>query len=109
MGLLRFWAREHLRLAAALVALAALASGLLAVSLPTGPPQAAHGVVTSLGFSETEEGSRPYAILAVEGRSVRAALHAGSLCRVGDKVALSRQRTAVGSRYVAAPPGCVRP
>jgi hypothetical protein len=103
------WAREHFGLGAALLTLLAFCAGLVATSVPTGPPRVVDGVIASLGFAETERGSEPYADVLVDGRSARVGLARGSLCRTGDRVALTRQRAGVGERYALAPPGCTRP
>ncbi|WP_296598061.1 hypothetical protein [Phenylobacterium sp.] len=101
--------RERTGLAAAIATILAFCGGLAMLSLPKGPARAAYGMVTGLGFDETQEGSRPYADVSVEGRSIHVALPGDMVCRVGDRIALARQKTVAGERHTVTPPGCDRP
>ena len=100
----RYWGR----LAAVGIAVASLFCHLYACTTPAGPITRAYGVVTALGFSEGETGSKPRASVRLGDRQVRVRLHAGSLCRVGDRILVTRHKMLVGYRHLAGSRGCLR-
>lgn len=95
----------------ALIAAGAIAflGALVAIAMPTGPATAHYGAVTALGFLETDDGSRPYAIARIGGRQVRVPLRRSGLCRVGDRIVVLRHQTLFGHSHRIALEGCTRP
>jgi len=91
-------------------AIIAVVGGLFfGLTTPMGPPVQVYGVVTRLGFAETDFGSRPYVIVRLEDREARVRLPRGGLCRTGDRIVLYALRAPLGVRYRVAPGGCDRP
>ena len=100
---------DHLPAMLKVVAVLAVFTGLFALLyLRGGPITEVYGVVTALGFTESDMGSRPYAAARVDGRPVRVRLHPGSVCRVGDRIAIRRHKMIIGYRHGIARAGCTR-
>lgn len=55
--------------------------------------------VTSLGLTEGKTGSRPLAVVSVDGETAQVRIPRHVECRVGQRVALVRQRSLLGPRY----------
>lgn len=96
------------RLAIAAVVVILTLAALGATTIPVGPPTAAHGVISTLGFYEGETGSRPYANVRLSDGEVRVRLFQANVCRVGDHVLVYSSRTLLGRRHRLAPAACVR-
>jgi len=99
----------RLGLIAAIAAISVVGVAGLAMSRPIGPPKRASGTVTGLFGSETDRGSRPYALVAVDGRVARVWLDAAAVCHAHDRIALFRTTTVTGPRYAMTQRGCDRP
>lgn len=97
----------RLVIAAVVVILTLAALGVMAV--PIAPATEGYGVVSTLGFTETDAGSKPYANVRLGDRDVRVGLDRGGLCRVGDRIVVRTQRTLFGERHRAGVGGCGRP
>lgn len=57
------------------------------------------GRVTSLGLTEGKRGSRPIAVVEVDGVTALVRVPPNIDCRAGQRVALTQQRSLLGSRY----------
>ncbi len=88
---------------------AALCGLMLLITAPWNPIEPARGVVIALGFGETDDGSRPYANVSVDGGIAKVRLPMGSLCQTGDHIQLERHKAPLGYRYSSALAGCTRP
>lgn len=103
-------AGDHIgRLAIAVFVIMLTVAALGVVTIPIGEATEAYGVVETLGFTETDTGSKPYANVRLGDRSVRVRLSGPNLCRAGDRILVRRQRTLFGQRHRMAPAGCARP
>lgn len=85
---------------------AALFAGAWFVVAPRGPTETTSGVIQGLGFVEREEGSKPFATVLVDNRVARVALWQGQVCRIGDRIDLTRRKGFVGYRYAIGRGGC---
>ena len=74
-----------------------VAISLLLVSVPE--EGTSTGRVTSLGLTEGKTGSRPLAVVSVDGETAQVRVPRHVECRVGQRVALVRQRSLSGPRY----------
>lgn len=102
--------RDHIgRLALIVAGSVAFLGALAVIAVPTGAATTHYGVVTLLGFFETDDGSHPYAMARIGGREVRVRLWRGGLCRVGDRIAVRRHPMLFGHRHRIALEGCTRP
>jgi len=54
----------------------------------------------------SDYGSRPYATVLIGGRPVQIPLRQDRVCRVGDRIIVTRQKMIVGFRHRAGALGC---
>ena len=64
--------------------------------------RASIGRVASLGLTEGKRGSRPIAVVEVDGVTAQVRIPPNIDCRTGQRVALTQQRTLLGTRYSVA-------
>ena len=101
---------DHIgRLAIAVVLVILTLAALAVMAVPIGPATDGYGVVRTLGFTETDVGSKPYANVRLGDRDVRVGLDRRGLCRVGDRIRVRSQKTLLGERHRPGPGGCERP
>ena len=90
---------------AALVGFSIALALVVAISLLLGSfsvEGASVGRVTSLGLTEGKRGSRPIAVVAVDGVTALVRVPPNIDCRAGQRVALTQQRSILGPRYSVA-------
>lgn len=101
---LRLWLAHHgplLGLGLALLVVTLLLAPLLYLSLPTGASTIIEGEVVALGYSETETGSYPRAVVQLADQRASVQLPRDMYCPVGSKISIDRIPRLVGYRYTA--------
>jgi hypothetical protein len=90
-----------LMIAATVVILGSIVGALVLVRGPLGQTEVRSGVVTAVGFLETEGGSRASVVVRIDGRMVRLIMPGNRDCRVGDAIKLNARRARTAYAYSA--------
>jgi co-chaperonin GroES (HSP10) len=88
-------------IAATVVILGSLVGALVLVRGPIGETKVRSGLVTAVGFLETEGGSRASVVVRIDGRTVRLTMPSNLDCRVGDVIQFNARRGRTAYAYSA--------
>lgn len=98
---------------AAIARLALISAPIVAVVvvlyMPTGRGEPAVGRVDTMGFWDTDTGTRLVVRVTVGASQVSLSLPQGAICSAGDRISLVKRRTLLSVRYTMGRGGCARP